>query len=45
VEDNVVIQELNPAMFGVEVSVARAYYMVFRPTGSSEATGSVFIEG
>ena len=45
VEDNVVIQELNPAMFGVEVSAARAYYMAFRPTGSSEATSSVFIEG
>jgi hypothetical protein len=45
VEDSVVIQELNPAMFGVEVSAARAYYMVFRPTGSSEATSSLFIEG
>jgi len=45
VEDNVVIQELNPAMFGVEVSAARAYYMVFRPTGASEATSSLFIEG
>ncbi len=45
VEDNVVIQELTPAMFGAEAIAARAYYMVFRPTGSSEATSSLFIEG
>jgi hypothetical protein len=45
IEENVIIQDLNPAIFGEDVRVERAYYMVYRSTGSNEATSSVFIEG
>jgi hypothetical protein len=44
-EENVMIQDLNPAIFGADVSVERAYCMVFRSTGSNENTSSVFVEG
>jgi hypothetical protein len=45
VEENVFIQDLNPAIFGVEVCAERVYYMAFRPAGSNEANASVFVEG
>jgi hypothetical protein len=45
VEGDVIVHKIQPNVFGAEVSATRAYYMVFRPTGSSENTQSVFIEG
>ena len=43
--DSGTIQDLDPGIFGVELTAQRTYYMTFKSQGSEEHVRSVFVEG
>jgi hypothetical protein len=43
--DGGTIQDLNPGIFGVEVTAKRTYYLAFKGQGSQDNLRSVFVEG